>query len=113
MDSNWTGQCSKKGTHKVSTILVKEHKSSSSTLRTPTQTDGRKPLRNGSATGLKSKRSCQKILKGRCTEPSMVTVVISDTLRLVGSPVKSQRKVAERISGLIERRDSIGLCVPR
>ena len=38
---------------------------------------------------------------------------MSDTLRLMGSPVKSQRKVAERISGLVEREFSVGLCVPR
>ena len=29
-------------------------------------------------------------------DASVVTVVISDTLRLMGSPVKSQRKVAEK-----------------
>ena len=96
--------------------------SSSSTSRAPTQTDGRKPytygnLRGKSPSGLKAKDSVNISLQERAqnrlvisgTLPSrvlssqvwipaasMVTSVNFYTLRLVGSPVKSPRKMAQK-----------------
>ena len=48
--------------------------SSSSSSKPPTQTDGRKPCRNGSPKGVlqdwKAENRVKKILKGKCTDPS-------------------------------------------
>ena len=65
-------------------------------------TDGRKPykygnLRGESPSGLKGKRQCKHVLGGTCTETSCdfwhspVSVSLY-ALRLVGSPVKSEKK---------------------
>ena len=96
--------------------------SSSSTLRTPTQTDGWKPYENGSPrgaspSGFKGSKACEQFsLEERAQnrrvtygtlpcafftslnpDTSMVTSVISDTLR-AGWPAqqKSQRQEAEK-----------------
>ena len=39
-----------------------------------------------------------------------MTVVMFDTLRLMGSPLKSQRKVVQKDRWLFEGDNSIGLC---
>ena len=46
-------------------------------------------------------------------DANMVTIVNSDILRLVGSPVKVKEKLWKRISGLMKGDYTIGLCVPR
>ena len=104
--------------------------SSSTILRNPTQTDGRKPYKYGngeSPSSLKGRTKCQDLLKGKCTErscgvwdplvslvaslnpdASMVTVVNSHTLRLVCSPEKSKKRRRKRTSGFIDRDYSVG-----
>ena len=94
--------------------------SSSPAPKAQTQTDGRKPWkgfgpRGESPSGWKGQRACNSFLKGKCTEPScdvwrppvselkllnrdanMATTARLDTLRLMGSTVKTRGKVLEK-----------------
>ena len=102
-----------------------------------TQIDGRKPskgvgTRRESRSGKKGQKACRSVLKGKCTnlscdnwhppyvkitylnrDANSATNVCFDTLRPMGSQVKSRREVVGRISCLGDGDQTIGLRVPR
>ena len=71
--------------------------SSSPSPKSQTQTDGRKPSkgiapRGESPSGGEGWNACKNIFKGKCTDPSCDLwhpPVCLDTLRLLGSPLRS------------------------
>ena len=71
------GQCSRGDSCSFNHVFHSGQRaqSSSSTLRTPTQSDGRKPSifrssRGASPSGLKGRKPCKHFFGGTCTEPS-------------------------------------------